>query len=221
MSLQTEATAVAPAIRDGTYVAVEDGDFLFLVKNGKRRSIKPDEVAKHGITQKDIQLVDSLMLEGIPVERVQSAVGREINSYLKSDLKSGHYMSSWVWLRGTTLTTKTRTETITLFGGYTGGVQVVLFDAAGNRILHDTIRYRYGIDGRAFGPGTREDTETFQLPQNVADAAETIVITHYWDPKVNIVGTAIEVAKVAWQLIQLILDQQRKGEAVNAGGSPF
>lgn len=212
----------APAIRDGTYVAAEDGDLLFRVKNKKRQPIEPDEVARHGIAQKDVQLVDSLVLERMPVERAHTrAVGRGINSYLKSDLKSGHYMSSWVWLQGTTLTTKTRTETITLFGGYTGGVQVVLFDAAGNRILHDTIRYRYGIDGRAFGPGTREDTETFQLPQNVADAAETIVVAHYWDPKVNIVGVAIEIAKVAWQLIQLILEQQRKGEAVNAGGRPF
>jgi hypothetical protein len=143
------------------------------------------------------------------------------NSYLKSDLKAGHYMQSWVWLEGMNLTTKTKTETITQLGGYTGGVQVILFNAAGNRILHDTIKYRYGVDGRAFGSGRREDTEVFQLPQNVAAAAATIVIAHYWDPKVDLISVAVKTAKVAWELIQLILEQQRKGEAVNAGGNPF
>ena len=173
MAQHTGLMAEATALPDGAYVtAVGDEDTLFRIKHGRRQSLKVPDIAALGLTQKDIRIVDPLVLHSMPLEDTrQRAIGREVRSYLESFLGAGHYMKSWVWLQGTTLTTTTRTETITLFGGYTGGVQVVLFDAAGNRIQHDTIRYRYGVDGRFFGSGSREDTEVFQLPQSVADRA--------------------------------------------------
>jgi hypothetical protein len=130
-------------------------------------------------------------------------------------------MQSWVWLQGTTLTVRTITETVTWFGGYSGGVSVDLVDSSGSLITHDPIRYRYGVDGRAFGSGSRDVTEAVQLPQNVTDAAESILISHYWDPKVDLVENVKIGIRIAAEIIIIILQMNAQGEAVNAGGSPF
>ena len=223
MAQQTGVKAEMTSIPDGAYVtAVGDEDTLFRVQHGRRQSVKPSDVAALDLTQKDIYGVDPLVLYSMPTEDArQRAIGREVRSYLASFLGAGHYMKSWVWLQGTTLTTTTRTETITLFGGYTGGVQVVLFDAAGHRIQHETIKYRYGVDGRFFGSGSRENTESYQLPQDVADRAESIVIAHYWDPKVDLVAAIITVGQIAWELIKLLQEANKRGEPVNGGGQAF
>jgi hypothetical protein len=216
-------TTTASSIPDGAYVtAMGDSNALFRVQNGRRQPIEPTEVATMGITQNDIQEVDPLELLSLPLEDArQRAIGRNLQTYLWSDLRSGHFMQSWVWLQGTTLTVRTVTETVTWFGGYTGGVSVMLFDAGGIPIQHNQIRYRYGVDGRAFGSGVRDATESVQLPQNVADAAESILIWHYWDPKVNLVDRAFAIAKFLWELYKELEKMRRRGEPVNAGGDPF
>lgn len=220
---RSRPTTAASSVPDGAYVtAMGRSNGLFRVQNGRRQAIDPTDIVAMGITQNDIQEVDPFMLHSIPLEVTrQRAIGRDLQTYLWSDLRAGHFMQSWVWLQGTTLTVQTQTETVTWFGGYTGGVEVVLFDAGGNRILHDPIRYRYGVDGRAFGSGLRNATETAQLPQNVANTAESILIAHYWDPKVNYVAIAIQLGAVIWEVIQLIRDAQQQGQEVNAGGDPF
>jgi hypothetical protein len=191
------ATA-ASSVPDGSYVtATGRSNALFRVQNGRRQLIAPSDIAAMDIAQSDIQEVDPLVLRSIPLDVAQQrAVGRGLQTYLWSDLRAGHFMQSWVYLQGTTLTVQTQIETVTWFGGYTGGVEVVLFDAQGSRILHDPIRYRYGVDGRAFGRGVNPATEVGQLPQNVADAAESIVILHYWDPRVDLVRRAIDIGVI-------------------------
>lgn len=213
----------ASRIPDGTYVtALGSGNTLFRVQNERRQLIEPTEIMAMGIAQNDIQEVDPFVLRTMPLEVTRrSAIGRDLQTHLWSDLKSGHFMQSWVWLQGTTLTVRTQTETVTWFGGYTGGVSIVLFDAGGNRILHDEIRFRYGVDGRAFGSGLRDEAETIQLPQDVADAAESILILHYWDPRVDLVRLAIEIGKAFFEVLAYIFEQQQKGEPVNAGGEEF
>lgn len=216
-------TTTASSILDGTYVTATGGsNTLFVVQNGRRQLIDPNNIRTMNIVQDDIQELDPLDLRAIPLDDTRRrAIGRDLQTYLWSDLRSGHFMQSWVWLQGTALTVRTITETVTWFGGYSGGVSIVLFDTNGSRILHDTIRYRYGIDGRVFGSGRREDTETVQLPQNVADAAESILILHYWDPKVDLVAAVIDIAQFIWDAIRIFLEAQQRGEPVNAGGEPF
>jgi hypothetical protein len=218
-----QTTAALADLSDGAYVtAVGRSNALYRIQNGRRQIINPANVGTMSITQANIQLVDPIELGFIPLEETQRrAIGRDVQRYLWSDLQAGHFMQSWVWLRGTELTVRTRTETVTWFGGYTGGVSVILFDADGRRIPHDDIRYRYGVDGRAFGSGWREVTEVYQLPRNVSDAAESIAILHYWDPKVDLVDVSLQVAVFIWELIEIWLRSREQGEQVNAGGEEF
>jgi hypothetical protein len=214
----------ATPLTDGTYVTPAGrANLLYVVEDGERRPVGPEDVEARGVTQQMIRVLEPEALASVPLqERARSrAVGRDLQTYLWSDLRSGHFMQSWVWLQGTTLTVTTVTETVTWFGGYTGGVSVVLFDGAGQRIQHDDFRTRYGVDGRFFGSGRREDTETYGVPQDVADRAETILIAHYWDPKVDLVRVAIDIGFILWEVIRLILENRDNGEAVNAGGETF
>jgi hypothetical protein len=219
-AIRNGPTRSASAIPDGTYVSARGGGgALFRVQNGRRQPIEPPSVESMGITQNNIREVDPLVLSAMPLEVTRRrAAGRDIQGHLWSDLKAGHFMESWVYLVGNRVDIQTRTETVTWFGGYSGGVQVVFYDANGKRILHDPIRYRYGVDGRAFGPGWREVPETLELPQNVADAAEVIFIAHYWDPKVDLVAIAIEVGQTLAETLKTLLEAQQQGEPINAGG---
>jgi hypothetical protein len=75
--------------------------------------------------------------------------------------------------------------------------------------------------GRGFGSGMRDATESVQLPQSVADAAESILILHYWDPKVDLVARALDILRTIWEILIEIEKMKRRGEAVNAGADPF
>jgi hypothetical protein len=213
------------SIPEGAYVTdVGGANVLFRVQNGRLQFVEPTEIVTLGITQNDIKEINPLLLHSLPREakgRGPRAIGRDLQTYLWSDLKAGHYMQSWVWLQGTTLTVRTLTETVTWFGGYTGGVSVNLYDAGGNLLNQNPFRYRYGVDGRAFGSGRQDRTETAQVPQDMANAAENILIAHYWDPKVDLIQVAIVIGRLLWEAIQIILESQARGEAVNAGGTPF
>jgi len=112
-------------------------------------------------------------------------------------------METSVFLTGTALTGTTLVQTNTMFGGYTGGMQVAVIDSSGT-ILYLSRPRRWGVDGKAFGPGRRnvqwglgDDTEN--VPQSVADQAKALVIANYWDPKVNIVAVVIAVGKAIWE----------------------
>lgn len=223
LTRSANGTTTASSIPDRSYVATTgNGNALFLIENGRRQRIYPNDVERLQITQNDILQVDPLALSYFPPAGTgQRAIGRNLQFYHPSDLHSGHDMQSWAWLEGTTLTTRTVTRTHTWFGGYTGGVQFVLYDVNGRRIQHNEIRYRYGVDGRAFGSGTQDKPESEQLPQIVADAANTILITHYWDPKVDLVAAAIQTAEFVWEVIQTIWDWYQQGQNVNAGSESF
>jgi hypothetical protein len=162
----------ATAPLEGSYVTpAGKPNALFVVENGTRKAIAPADAQSLGLTPDVIKEVNPLLLSALPVASTAGLrASQDLNAYLWSDLRSGHFMQSWVEFRGTTLAMTTLTETVTWFGGYTGGVALALFDGNGHRIHHDPIRYRYGIDGRFFGSGRREDTEYYELPGDVADA---------------------------------------------------
>jgi hypothetical protein len=216
------ASIDAAPLNDGAYATIAgQTNFLYLVEGGRRRRLSPPEVQQLRVRQEDILEVEAVALLSIPEAPRGRAIDRNLQTYLWSDLNAGHFMQSWVWLEGTQLTLRTITETVTWFGGYTGGVTLLLFDANGQRIDHQEIRYRYGVDGRAFGSGSRQTEEVIQLPQIVTDAAESIVIMHYWDPKVDLVEALKVAALFLWDLLSSTNDQKTNGEPINAGGQPF
>ncbi|MFE5817959.1 caspase family protein [Streptomyces sp. NPDC056479] len=206
---------------EGTYVtSTTKSNDLYVISNRRRQRVTPDVITREGLTQSDIQQLDPATLLAIPLDTAPlRAVGQEVTTYLWSDLRAGHFMQSWAWLQGTALTTRTVTESVTWFGGYTGGVRFNLYDAEGRAIQHEIIRYRYGCDGRAFGSGRRDETEVVQIPQDVADRTASILVSHYWDPKVNLVDILIDVAEFVWEAIKKIAEAQENGQAVNAGNT--
>jgi len=170
------------------------------------------------LTQGDVLQLDTATLTSIPISAPTSrAIGRPVDAYLYSDLRVGHLLESWAHLEGTTLTSRTITQARTWFGGWTAGVRFDLYNSSGQLLTLEPIRYRYGQDGTAFSPGRRDDTETAQVPQDIADATESILISHYWDPKRSIVDTLIQAGTLIWWVIQQIAEAQRQGEEVSAG----
>ena len=206
------------SIPDGSYVtSIESGNQLFIVRDGRRQLVQ-DARELEEISQADIQQVSPLALSLIPIETSAGrAVGRDLYAYHWSDLRSGHFMQSWVWLQGTTLTVRTITESVTWFGGYTGGVRVDLYDADGRQLQYDPIRFSYGCDGRFFGSGQRDETEVVQLSEEIANATESFLISHYWDPKRSLVDTLIEAAEFLLWAYKQIEEAQQQGEQVSAG----
>jgi hypothetical protein len=210
------------AVPDGSLVtAFDNASTLYRVVDGRRQPLTGEELADLTIRQSDVLQLSSATLLAIPLEQARSrAVDRAVDTYLFSDLRGGHLLESWAQLEGTTLTTRTITQAVTWFGGWTAGVRFDLVDDSGRLLtLNEPIRYRYGCDARAFGPGRREDTEFAAVPQEIADATESILISHYWDPKRSLIDTIIEAAEVVWWVVQQIWSAQQQGEAVDAASS--
>ena len=70
-----------------------DEDTLFRIQHGRRQSLKHPDIAALGITQKDVRVVDPLVLHSLPLKDTRTrAVGREVRSNLSSFLGAGHYI---------------------------------------------------------------------------------------------------------------------------------
>lgn len=208
-----------PIFPNGTFVTDRNNSAtLYRVNNGRRELMSRDDFVGLTLSQDDVTQLDTAMLTSIPLIAPSSrALGRPVDAHLYSDMRAGHLLESWAHLEGTTLTTRTITQARTWFGGWTAGVRFDLYDGSGQLLTLEPIRYRYGQDGTAFGSGYRDDTETAQVSQTIADATESILISHYWDPKRPLVDTLIEVGTVIWWVIQEIRKSQEQGQEVNAG----
>jgi hypothetical protein len=207
-------------VPDGSYVtSVADPNRLYLVENEQRSLLTPDDVTRLGIAQSDVQVIDPLVLYGMPVATTRGVRDEPVflASWSGHGLRAGQSMETWCWLQGTTLTTRTATHAYTWFIGWTSGVRINLYDSSGNLINFEPIKYRYGCDARAFGSGERDETEVLELPQEIADSVANILIAHYPDPKSNFVDNIIVAAQIIWEAIRIFLESQGSGEEVNAG----
>jgi hypothetical protein len=98
---------------------------------------------------------------------------------------------------------ETRTWTDVKFAGFTGGVEVVLFDEDKN-ILHVTDLRSYGVNGRAIpGPSDRTETWNESLPQATVDKVRSYAIRQRHTPKDRLLGNLAEVMKIVAPLITL------------------
>jgi hypothetical protein len=98
---------------------------------------------------------------------------------------------------------ETRTWTDVKFAGFTGGVEVALFDKDKN-LLHVTQLQKYGVNGRAI-PGASDRTEKWNenLSSGMVDKVASYAIRHRHTPTDRLVDNIEKVKPIVEGLIQL------------------
>lgn len=129
----------------------------------------------------------------------------EASVHVDSFLGAGHYMTTDATLSSDgVINAFTRTRSVTWFGGFTGGVQVLMVDENGV-VIGTTGQRRYGVDGTKIGRSDRTEHWTETIDPSIANRTVKLAAIHAWTPKVNmaqIIGTAIEVGKFIWDLLE-------------------
>ena len=160
---------------------------LYVVRQGMRYPITdPRSFREDGFDPSAVKVIPDAELEKIPVARkLGMAPGEQIVLDLDLFLGAGHYMTTWGVLRktasGAHIDATTRTRTITMFGGFHGGVNIVYSDAQGFPVgMSDT--QSYGVDGTWIGRSDRTDYWYQDLPQDWATRITKITINQFWNP---------------------------------------
>jgi hypothetical protein len=112
-----------------------------------------------------------------------------VKDYKSSKIKG---KSSWKMTTDVTVSNsgridgKTKTKSSEAMRGFTGGVEVLLTDRAGN-ILYQTALRKYGVNGTAMG-GQSERTENWSetVPGDALNKVSAVVIHHSYEPKVRL-----------------------------------
>lgn len=160
---------------------------LYVVRGGRRHLISgPQEFRKAGYERTAVKIVPDAELEHLPLaSEAHLAPGGQIVLDLDTFLGAGHYMTTHGVLRKTNpgghADATTRTRTITMFGGFHGGVNMIYGDAEGFPVgMSDT--QRYGVDGTWIGRSDRTDYWSQDLSEDWASRTTTITLAHFWLP---------------------------------------
>jgi hypothetical protein len=185
---------------------------VYVVRGGHRHVIRDARAfRKAGYDRLAVQIIPDAELEKLPLaEEARLTPGGELILDLDSFLGAGHYMTTHGVLRKTVEPT-TRTRTITMFGGFHGGVNMVYSDAAGFPVGMSATQ-RFGVDGTWIGRSDRTDYWSEELTEDQSTRTTTITLFHFWQPDQldDVVRRAVDAAK---PLVQLIKD------VVSIGGS--
>ena len=122
-----------------------------------------------------------------------------------TDLGAGHFMDSNVTLHSNGhIDATTRTQTVTWFGGFHGGVLLIFYDANGTAIGNSN-EHTFGVDGRMIGRSDRTDYWGEDIDPGLATRTARFDILHFWDPQysaiINIVQHAVQVGQTAEPLL--------------------
>jgi hypothetical protein len=159
---------------------------IFVVRDGKRHPILDFRSFRDaGYDPSDVQIISDAELEKLPLVKPKLGPGEQIVLDLNTFLGSGHYMTTWGVMRktesGAHVDATTRTRTITMFGGFRGGVNMVYSDANGFPVgMSDT--QTYGVDGTWIGRSDRTDYWSQDLPGDWANRTTALTILHFWNP---------------------------------------
>src|SRR5215831_19264979 len=160
---------------------------LYVVRQGMRYPITdPRSFREAGFDPSAVEVIPDAELEKIPVARkLGLAPGEQIVLDLDLFLGAGHYMTTWGVLRktasGAHIDATTRTRTITMFGGFHGGVNLVYSDAQAFPVGMSETQ-TYGVDGTWIGRSDRTDYWSQDLPQDWATRVTKITINQFWNP---------------------------------------
>jgi hypothetical protein len=185
---------------------------LFIVEDGKLRPI-PDLRAFYeaGHDPDQVQVVEDAELEGMQrLEVAELAPGGVLQGTLDSFLGAGHYMTTDVWFRnvggGAHVEAWTRTWTITMFGGFRGGVQL-LYSAQDDSPVGASAIHSFGVDGTWIGRSDRKDPWYEDYPPDWGDRTVAVTIAQFWNPNAlaDQVAKAVAIAKPLAELVQILV----------------
>ena len=215
-------------LKDGTIVQGDGSSHskkatshtLYVVREGQLHVI-PDAGAFRaaGYNRSDVQVIPDVELEKLPVAvAAELAPGGQIVLDLDSFLGAGHYMTTHGVLRKITggghVDATTRTRTITMFGGFHGGVNMVYSDAEGFPVGMSATQ-RYGVDGTWIGRSDRTDYWSEELSEDWATRTTTITLFHFWqpDPLDDVVRRGVDMLKPIIGIIQDVINLGGKGQS--------
>ena len=158
---------------------------LYVVRQGKRYPVTdPRSFREAGFDPSAVKVISDAELEKIPVVK-KLGPGEQIVLDLDSFLGAGHYMTTWGVLRKTEsgghIDATTRTRTITMFGGFRGGVNIVYSDAQGFPVGMSETQ-SFGVDGTWIGRSDRTDYWSMDLSQDWATRTTGMTIFEFWNP---------------------------------------
>ncbi|HEY0418442.1 MAG TPA: hypothetical protein VGC80_02880 [Acetobacteraceae bacterium] len=185
---------------------------LYAVRGGQRYPIQNvQEFRKAGYSRSAVQVVPDAELERLPLAgAAKLAPGQQITLDLDSFLGAGHYMTTHGVLRKTDqgghVDATTRTRTITAFGGFHGGVNMVYSDAQGFPVGMSATQ-RFGVDGTWIGRSDRTDYWSQDLSNDWATRTTSVALFHFWDPDQldSVVHRWVDMLKPVADLVKEII----------------
>jgi hypothetical protein len=139
-------------------------------------------------------------------------------------LGAGHYMTTGVTMtREGYVDAYTRTRTITMLGGFTGGVMVVMADVNGMTI-GSTSMHSFGVDGTSIGRSDRNERWQETIDPGIASRTASLTVIHAWTPKVSLqqeVQIAIEIGRYIMELIEIMTGKKNAGGGTGPLVPPF
>ncbi len=129
-----------------------------------------------------------------------------VEEYKKKSINgnSAWVMRTWVTVSNNgRIDGKTRTKSAEAARGFTGGVEVLLTDRAGN-ILHQTRLRTYGVNGTAMG-GKSDRTENWSetVSAETLNKVRAVVIHHSYEPKVRL-AAGVGWIKDNWKVVHKV-----------------
>jgi hypothetical protein len=209
-------SVVTQAWADGTLIAAWPEPRVYVMQGGKKNWITSSQVfTAYGYNWNQIRVISSVEMNAIPegppdYGPTPGAVPPELNVNTgRQFLNAGHYMETnakftradGVVAGGTT------TETITLLGGFHGGVYGILADAGGVPVPGgQSPLYRYGVDGTLIGNSKRTDGWSFPSNPTQAVNVHSLSIFQIWAPDqfLIIMGRWAQAGQTVAQLAQQV-----------------
>lgn len=205
---------IPPIPSEGTLIVGTAAPQVYLIENQQRHWI-PDPITfeSMGFDWNNIQQFPDAQVNivplGAPVPQLQ-----RFQTSVSTDLGAGHFMTtSATLLSNGALTAFTRTQTVTWFGGFTGGVQVIMANAD-DVVIGASAQNTFGVDGRYVGVSDRNERWTESIDPAIASQTARLGVVHAWTPRVDtaaMVEAAITTARVIWILLQELNEQEGSG----------
>jgi hypothetical protein len=202
--------------RDGSLLKEAGKAEVYLVTEGKRRQI-PD-AASFACMHLDWDQVLTLGPREIQTLPLEAALPPyrfvEFGGEVDPAHPANHRMTTTACLATETgvVRATTRTQSLTLFGGFTGSVHVLALDSY-DRVIGLTPGHRYGVDGTWVGTSDRTDVAVDVIDVAIAAKTKSIAITHSWAP-----GPLKEAVAKSVALAEPLVDLVKRLFGFGSGG---